>query len=89
LPVLLGPLRALREALGEDVDNRWEVARFLQAGALHYIQADPEWRGGVSETLEIGHLCSVHGVKLVPHCHNIHGALHLVASPPAAPSAST
>jgi L-alanine-DL-glutamate epimerase-like enolase superfamily enzyme len=22
----------------------------------------------------------VRGVKLIPHCHNIHGALHLVAS---------
>lgn len=67
-------------ATGEHLYNRWEVARFLEAGALHYIQADPEWCGGVSETLKIGHLCSVHGVKLVPHCHNIHGALHIVAS---------
>jgi L-rhamnonate dehydratase len=30
--------------------------------------------------LKIGHLCSVHGVKLVPHCHNVHAALHVVAS---------
>jgi L-rhamnonate dehydratase len=67
-------------ATGEHLYNRWEVARFLEAGALHYVQADPEWCGGVSETLKIGHLCSAHGVKLVPHCHNIHGALHIVAS---------
>jgi L-rhamnonate dehydratase len=67
-------------ATGEHLYNRWEVARFLEAGALHYVQADPEWCGGVSETLKIGHLCSVHGVKLVPHCHNVHAALHIVAS---------
>jgi len=67
-------------ATGEHLYNRWEVQRYLEAGALHYIQADPEWCGGVSELLKIGHLCSVHGVKLVPHCHNIHGALHVVAS---------
>ncbi|HTV22651.1 MAG TPA: enolase C-terminal domain-like protein, partial [Polyangiaceae bacterium] len=67
-------------ATGEHLYNRWEVARFLEAGALHYVQADPEWCGGVSETIKIGHLCSVHGVKLVPHCHNIHAALHVVAS---------
>lgn len=67
-------------ATGEHLYNRWEVQRFLEAGALHYVQADPEWCGGVSELLKIGHLCSVHGVKLVPHCHNIHGALHVVAS---------
>ncbi len=67
-------------ATGEHFYNRWEVQRFLEQGALHYVQADPEWCGGVSELLKIGHLCSVHGVKLIPHCHNIHAALHTVAS---------
>jgi L-rhamnonate dehydratase len=67
-------------ATGEHFYNRWEVEQYLEANALHYVQADPEWCGGVSEVLKIGHLCSVHGVKLVPHCHNIHGALHIVAS---------
>ena len=66
-------------ATGEHLYNRWEVQQLLKANALHYVQADPEWCGGVSETLKIGHLCTVHGAKLVPHCHNIHGALHIVA----------
>lgn len=67
-------------ATGEHFYNRWEVEQYLESGALHYVQADPEWCGGVSEVLKIGHLCSARGVKLVPHCHNIHGALHIVAS---------
>ena len=67
-------------ATGEHLYNRWEVQQLLKSNALHYVQADPEWCGGVSETLKIGHLCTVHGAKLVPHCHNIHGALHIVAS---------
>ncbi|HVZ35811.1 MAG TPA: enolase C-terminal domain-like protein, partial [Polyangiaceae bacterium] len=67
-------------ATGEHFYNRWEVQPFLAAGALHYVQADPEWCGGVSEVIKIGHLCSAQGVKLIPHCHNIHGALHIVAS---------
>jgi L-rhamnonate dehydratase len=67
-------------ATGEHFYNRWEVEQYLQAGALAYVQADPEWCGGVSEVLKIGHLCSVHGAKLVPHCHNVLGALHIVAS---------
>jgi L-alanine-DL-glutamate epimerase-like enolase superfamily enzyme len=71
---------AIPLATGEHLYNRWEVQQFLAAGALHYVQADPEWCGGVSETLKIAHLCSVHGVKLVPHCHNVHAALHIVAS---------
>jgi len=67
-------------ATGEHLYNRWEVQQYLEAGVLHYVQADPEWCGGVSEVIKIGHLCSVHGVKLVPHCHNVHAALHIVAS---------
>jgi L-alanine-DL-glutamate epimerase-like enolase superfamily enzyme len=78
--VRLSRATAIPLATGEHLYNRWEVARFLEARALHYVQADPEWCGGVSETLKIGHLCSAHGVKLVPHCHNIHAALHIVAS---------
>jgi len=67
-------------ATGEHVYNRWEVQQFFKADALQYIQADPEWCGGVSETLKIAHLASVHGVKLLPHCHNVHAALAIVAS---------
>jgi len=67
-------------ATGEHVYNRWEVEQFFKANALQYIQADPEWCGGVSETLKIAHLASVHGVKLLPHCHNVHAALAVVAS---------
>ena len=67
-------------ATGEHVYGRWEVEQFFKADALQFIQADPEWCGGVSETVKIAHLASVHGVKLLPHCHNVHAALHIVAS---------
>jgi len=67
-------------ATGEHVYNRWEVQQFFKADALQYIQADPEWCGGISETVKIAHLASVHGVKLLPHCHNVHAALAVVAS---------
>ena len=36
-------------ATGEHFYNRWEVEQFLEADALHYVQADPEWCGGISE----------------------------------------
>jgi L-alanine-DL-glutamate epimerase-like enolase superfamily enzyme len=67
-------------ATGEHFANRWEVQQFLKAHALQYVQADPEWCGGVSELVKICHLASVHGVKVVPHGHNVHAALHVVAS---------
>jgi L-rhamnonate dehydratase len=71
-------------ATGEHLYGRWEAEQFFKADALQFMQADPEWCGGVSETVKIAHLCSVHGVKLLPHCHNVHAALHIVASQPPA-----
>jgi L-rhamnonate dehydratase len=67
-------------ATGEHLYGRWEAEQFFKTDALQFIQADPEWCGGVSETVKVAHLASVHGVKLLPHCHNIHAALHIVAS---------
>jgi L-alanine-DL-glutamate epimerase-like enolase superfamily enzyme len=67
-------------ATGEHVYGRWEAEQFFKADALQFIQADPEWCGGLSETVKIANLASVHGVKLLPHCHNIHAALAIVAS---------
>lgn len=67
-------------ATGEHFYNRWEVQQFLTADALHYVQADPEWCGGISEVAKICQLASVHGVRVMPHCHNVHAALAIVAS---------
>ena len=67
-------------ATGEHFYNRWEVQQYLKADVLDYIQADPEWCGGATELVRICHLASVHGVKVVPHGHNIHAAMHVVAS---------
>jgi L-rhamnonate dehydratase len=67
-------------ATGEHFYNRWEVLEFLQAGAIGIVQADPEWCGGVSELVKICSLASAYGVKVFPHGHNIHAALHVVAS---------
>jgi L-alanine-DL-glutamate epimerase-like enolase superfamily enzyme len=78
--IRLGKSTSVPIATGEHVYGRWEAEQFFKADALQFIQADPEWCGGVSETLKIAHLASVHGVKLLPHCHNVHAALAIVAS---------
>ena len=67
-------------ATGEHLYGRWEAEQFFKNDALQFIQADPEWCGGVSETVKVANLASVHGVKLLPHCHNVHAALAIVAS---------
>ena len=67
-------------ASGEHFYSRWEVQDFLKAGALHVVQADPEWCGGISELIKICTLGSTYDVHVIPHGHNIHAALHVVAS---------
>lgn len=67
-------------ASGEHFYARWEVERYLQAGAISVVQADPEWCGGISELRKIGTVASLHDVPVIPHGHSLHAALHLIAS---------
>lgn len=67
-------------ATGEHFYNRWEVMRFLKAGAIQVVQADPEWCGGVSELVKMCAIASAFDARVVPHGHNLHAALHVVAS---------
>ena len=67
-------------AAGEHIYGRWEVERYLEAGALSVLQTDPEWCGGVSELLKIGAVASVYDVPVIPHGHSVHAALHVIAS---------
>jgi L-rhamnonate dehydratase len=85
-PDRLESFAALREATsipiasGEHFYGRWEVERYLQARALHVVQADPEWCGGVSELVRTATLASTHDAHLIPHGHALHAALHVIAS---------
>ena len=67
-------------ASGEHFYGRWEVERYLQAGAISIVQADPEWCGGVSELVKICAVSSLHDARVIPHGHSVHAALHVVAS---------
>lgn len=67
-------------ASGEHFYGRWEVERYLQAGALSVVQADPEWCGGLSELIKIGTVASLHDVPVIPHGHSIRAAIHAIFS---------
>jgi L-rhamnonate dehydratase len=67
-------------ASGEHFYGRWEVERYLQAGALSVVQADPEWCGGTSELLRIGTVASLHDIPVIPHGHSLRAAIHIIAS---------
>ena len=78
--VALSRATTIPVATGEHFYNRWEVQRFLRADAIRVVQADPEWCGGVSELAKICTLASAYDAHVVPHGHNLHAALHVVAS---------
>ena len=67
-------------ASGEHFYNRWEAQRFIDADAIDVLQTDPEWCGGVSELVKICAIASANDIHVIPHGHNIHAALHVVAS---------
>jgi L-rhamnonate dehydratase len=67
-------------ASGEHFYGRWEVERYLHAGALSIVQADPEWCGGVSELVRIGTVASLHDVRVIPHGHSLRAAIHVICS---------
>ena len=68
-------------ATGEHLYNRWDVERNLQSGALSIIQADPEWCGGITESIKIGTVASLHDVQVIPHGHNsLRAAAHIILS---------
>lgn len=69
-------------AAGEHFYTRWNVKQFLDAGVLDFVQADPEWCGGITELVKICALAEAYEVKVVPHGHHILAAAHVVAAQP-------
>jgi L-alanine-DL-glutamate epimerase-like enolase superfamily enzyme len=67
-------------ASGEHFYGRWEVERYLQAGAVSVVQADPEWCGGISELVKICAVASLHDAQVIPHGHSLHAAIQVIAS---------
>ncbi|WP_415853251.1 enolase C-terminal domain-like protein [Sinomonas sp. G460-2] len=67
-------------AAGEHLYDRYDILPFLQRGLLSVLQVDPEWCGGVTDLLRMCAMAEPFGVSVIPHGHNIHAALHVVAS---------
>ncbi|MFH1086703.1 MAG: enolase C-terminal domain-like protein [Chloroflexota bacterium] len=64
---------------GEHEYTRWGALALLETKAVHILQMDPTWAGGLSEMLKICALASAYGIPVIPH----HGGLasaHLIAS---------
>jgi L-alanine-DL-glutamate epimerase-like enolase superfamily enzyme len=67
---------------GEHLYTRMEVNSYLKNGVFDVMQSDPEWCGGITESMKIGDMCELYGIKFIPHGHALLPAMHVVASMP-------
>jgi L-fuconate dehydratase len=62
-------------ALGEHVPNRVMFKNFMQARAVHFVQADSTRLAGISEFLTVSLLARKHRLPVVPHVGDM-GQIH-------------
>jgi len=85
-PERVGSFRKLKResrvpiATGEHIYTRWQVKELLQAGAIDFIQTDPDWTGGITELVKICALASAYDVPVVAHGHSLLAALHIAGA---------
>jgi L-fuconate dehydratase len=73
--MLARELAPVRLAAGEHIPNRVVFKNFLQANAIHYVQADVTRLAGVSEFLTVSLLAKKFNFPLVPHVGDM-GQIH-------------
>ena len=64
---------------GEHEYTRWGIKALLDAQAVHILQADVTWAGGLSEMVKICALASAYDIPVIPH-HGGWPSTHLIAS---------
>lgn len=67
---------------GEHEYTRWGFLELLSKKALHIIQPDPMWAGGITEMINICALASAYGVPVAPHGESIAVCAHIIAAQP-------
>ncbi len=78
----LRQLFSIPVATGEHTYGRWSIRGLIRANAIDIIQSDPEWCGGISETIKICHLASAHDLIVSPHNQRSIALAHVIASQP-------
>ena len=57
---------------------------YIQARAVHFVQPDVAWAGGLTESLKVAHLAQAWNLPLAPHIHGsavaVAAALHLLGA---------
>ena len=59
---------------------------YIQAEAIHFVQPDVAWAGGLTECVKIAHMAQAWNLPLAPHIHGsavaVAAAVHLLAGIP-------
>jgi D-galactarolactone cycloisomerase len=83
---LLAERLDLRIATGENMYTRYGFLPFVEAGAIHVVQADASRTGGISEARRIFDLAAAFHLEAAPHTFSdaltVAASLHLVAASP-------
>ena len=72
---LAASIAPVRLALGEHVPNRVIFKNYMQAGAVHFVQADCTRLAGVAEFLTVSLMARKFGLPVVPHVGDM-GQIH-------------
>jgi L-alanine-DL-glutamate epimerase-like enolase superfamily enzyme len=64
---------------GQGIQNRWELAEYLDPRCVDCLGYDPDKGGGLTETLRMSHMAEAFGLTVYPHAC-LPPALHLAAS---------
>jgi L-fuconate dehydratase len=72
---LAASIAPVRLALGEHVPNRVLFKNYMQAGAVHFVQADCTRLAGVAEFLTVSLMARKFGLPVVPHVGDM-GQVH-------------
>ncbi len=61
-----------------------DFARYISARAVHFVQPDVAWAGGLTESLKIAHLAQAANMPIAPHIHGsavaVAAGLHLLGA---------
>ena len=72
---LAASIAPVRLALGEHLPNRVVFKNYMQAGAVHFVQADCTRLAGVAEFLTVSLMARKFGLPVVPHVGDM-GQIH-------------
>ncbi len=64
---------------GQGIQNRWELAEYLNPRCVDCLGYDPDKGGGLTETLRMSHMAEAFGLTVYPHAC-LPPALHLAAA---------